>query len=175
MFLRTERPGRGFTLVEILVVVAIIGVLAGILLAALGKVRESARSTQCKSNLHQIYTALELYRQSNKYYYPIAASMPSLGLNDDPRIVDVLAPYAGNINVFHCPSDRYKRFETEGSSYEYNTRLGGRRTERGHFAQILGSENTMVFYDYDEVHGPEGKGLPNSRNYVFVDGHVGGF
>ena len=62
-------------------------------------------------------------------------------------------------------------FEREGSSYEYNTRLAGKRVLKGRFAEILGTTRIPVFYDYEEFHGP--RGTPASRNFVYLDGHVG--
>ena len=49
-----KRVGLGFTLVELLVSIAIISVLASLLLPSLGNAKESARSTQCMNNLRQL-------------------------------------------------------------------------------------------------------------------------
>lgn len=61
-------PGRGFTLIEVLVVVAIIALLVSILLPSLARAREQARRTLCSSNLHQIGVALLTYRESQKAF-----------------------------------------------------------------------------------------------------------
>ena len=53
---------KGFTLIELLVVIAIIALLAAILFPVFSQARESARGTQCRSNLKQIGTALAMYR-----------------------------------------------------------------------------------------------------------------
>jgi prepilin-type N-terminal cleavage/methylation domain-containing protein len=53
---------EGLTLVELLVVIGIIAVLAGILWVVFSSVREKARQAGCKNNLHQIWLALQQYR-----------------------------------------------------------------------------------------------------------------
>lgn len=60
----------GFTLVELLVVIAIIGTLIGLLLPAIQSARESARRSQCQSNFKQITLGLLLYEASRKTFPP---------------------------------------------------------------------------------------------------------
>ena len=64
------RTARGFTLIEILVVVAIIGILMAILLPAVQSVREAARRTGCQNNLRQVAIATHNYFATFEHFPP---------------------------------------------------------------------------------------------------------
>ena len=87
---------KGFTLVEILVVVAIIGILAAILFPAFARARENARRTSCQSNLKQIGVAVQMYAQDNDEIFP-----PANNFIGWPGLV---YPYAKSKQIFTCPS-----------------------------------------------------------------------
>jgi prepilin-type N-terminal cleavage/methylation domain-containing protein len=69
-----RHPRRAFTLVELLVVIGIIAVLISILLPSLSKARESAKRTQCLSNLRQIGVYLNMYANAYKQQVPLGHS-----------------------------------------------------------------------------------------------------
>lgn len=59
-----------FTLIELLTVIAIIGILAAIIIPVVGRVRATARAAQCKSNLRQLGVATHLYVTDNRGVFP---------------------------------------------------------------------------------------------------------
>jgi prepilin-type N-terminal cleavage/methylation domain-containing protein/prepilin-type processing-associated H-X9-DG protein len=115
----------GFTLVELLTVVAIIAVLAAILFPVFARARESARRASCQSNLKQIGLAAMQYTSDYDGCLPPAVII-SGGINplDDEAksFVDLLQPYVKNLQIFVCPSFSRPAYATGGFE-PYDTSL----------------------------------------------------
>jgi len=91
---------RAFTLVELLVVIAVIGVLVALLLPAVQAAREAARRTQCTNNLKQIGLALHNYELSFRTFPP-AALYPVSSVSADTYSVHArILPYLDQNSVF---------------------------------------------------------------------------
>jgi prepilin-type N-terminal cleavage/methylation domain-containing protein/prepilin-type processing-associated H-X9-DG protein len=191
-----------FTLIELLVVIAIIAILASLLLPALSRGKDQARNAVCVSQLRQLGAATRVYAGDNNNVMPLAELLPTSPVNPTnplPRICDALGPDVGKSGagtnspfVFKCPADTERRFETEGSSYEWNIELNGHRMDETTKANIMfafvgigpnGQTNstngtitlsfppatTPLFTDYDDFHP---RSTASGKNVVFMDGHV---
>ena len=170
-FGRFNGGGGGFTLAELLIVIATIALLISILTPVLGKVRILARRTACRSQLRGIGMALRMYVNDNDETMPVAAQLPSEEPNL-PCITDVLLPYLKNSKVMRCPADRQENyFETEGSSYEYPHFVRGRRVDDTFLGKNWGEANIPVLFDFGPFHNR--KGQRGAINFLFGDGHVG--
>jgi len=141
---------KAFTLIEILVVIAIIAILAAILFPVFSQAREKARETQCLSNTKQIGTAFLLYLEDYDGFYPVAINSinmikPGEGemySSHNPITDDNLdrmskysyraqiEPYTKNAMIFVCPSDSHTdktgayKSGKRISSYHYRYYIG---------------------------------------------------
>lgn len=132
---------KGFTLLELLVVVAILALLAALLLPALARAKNQAQTTHCVSNLHQLGVALNLYTQDANAY-PLATSngitgawqpalqtvVPSLMFSCPTQII----PCTNFIRSFNWAGGEispYYGYNVLGANYQgsppYNPGLGG--------------------------------------------------
>lgn len=103
------RSRHAFTLVEMLVVVAIIAVLAGMLIPTVGLVKRMANDLKCGSQLQQLGAAIEVFKQHNDDRFPSHLLGSQVGtptletdtsvlINSDPQL-------RGLTKLFHCPRD----------------------------------------------------------------------
>ncbi len=199
----TSRWGReGFTLVEVLVVAAIIAVLAAMLFPVLNTARGKARESVCASNLHQLYLAMDMYLQDNDDRFPISYVASRLGPYQSWR--EAVQPYLRNRDVLVCPSDeangeKLAELSPERqASYALNawlsppdlTDFGGTSGEPVALAAISDPSATIALCDagysnapvaLDGDHYPllamQEQPLPCERhqggaNFAFADGHV---
>lgn len=183
---------RGFTLIELLVVIAIISVLVAILLPALAKARESARSIACGVNQRQIYIMQDLYRNDNKMYY-MPGNQPHTNTNLRPGWPLLLNSYGPNIdayqngqgpsafrhtifvkgNSFFCPSSVLANHPPDYISYKYISYgyniggIGGMQREtatyvKGYLKSALPSPPAKTLMTVDNDFTLVGRSRPNA-------------
>lgn len=117
---------RAFTLIELLIVIAIIAILATILFPVFARARENARRSACMSNLRQIGLAFAQYTQDYDETYPVFMAFSLPGLTTISSWDQSIAPYAGvtvdpnaSPTIFKCPSDSIARTTATNGGRSY--------------------------------------------------------
>lgn len=117
------KSGKLFTLIELLVVIAIIAILASMLLPALNKARDAARSARCLSNLRQIMLTTSMYANDfNGVMYAAGATKNGAPYYWSNALID--NKYIAASNIFLCPAqttvDKYTNNSNACYSYGMN-------------------------------------------------------
>ena len=113
-----------FTLIELLIVIAIIAILASMLLPALQQARKKSRSTSCLSNLKQTYFCFSEYYQDNGYLPPFYASVYDYPSEPLPMwyVIMGMPRYSQYMQIASSP--QYKPYIAQ-ASWEANMRYAG--------------------------------------------------
>jgi len=155
---------RGFSLTELLVVLALVGALAAIVLPVGRWAVGRSRAAGCLSNLRQIGIGLEAYLQDNNQILPELAAGRQSRSEDLPVLDTVLAGYLPGRDVFRCPADR-EVFEESGCSYLWNTTQNGRHRTRLEFFGEAGEAARIPLVTDKEAWHPGDPGV----NFLYAD------
>ncbi|MBI1320601.1 MAG: DUF1559 domain-containing protein [Candidatus Hydrogenedens sp.] len=147
---------RGFTLLELSIVLMTIGVLAAMLLPSLARTREAARRNSCMANLSQLGIALRMYAAENDRALPWSG-----GRGNADCLLDFRHRYAPEVSTFICPSDanaeRRTYYEDADGLEDDDHRI---RVERMN-TEIDGETSLRTSYDYIGAYTPEPVLLPH--------------
>lgn len=193
------KKSSGFTLVELLVTIAIIGTLVALLLPAVNAARESARSTECKNKMRQIGLGLLQFTDVNKGYFPNVhghEDRKGREVDEEHAWIYTLAPFLEDVDAIRiCPDDPNGdlRLENKGTSYAMNgylavvknIEIGNTRARNiygsvNNINKIRSTMNTIAMFEVsddpnslDHVHSYDWFSLPANEIFGAVAREVG--
>jgi prepilin-type N-terminal cleavage/methylation domain-containing protein/prepilin-type processing-associated H-X9-DG protein len=186
------RRQSAFTLVELLVVIAVISILAALLMPALSHARVAARQAQCGTNLRQVNLAIRLYADEHSDALPALAQTHPYPNGVGAYYKQLVKGYLGlsglaspRETVFTCPSDLTVRRQVRNAfasfvfnGYEFDSSAIPRITGKK-FSGINNPSRAVLLGEWPALfggawHPARGSGVQDAKNNLsFVDGHVG--
>lgn len=167
---------RGFTLMELILVIGIIACLVALLMPTLISVRRKADSVACIANLRQVGVSAQLYASEHDQVMPTIEPWPSQPVyassDGAQKMLDALKAYGVTDATLHCRADVSgpNYHAKEGSSYEWCPIANGQNVQSvkmvwaGNVTGVTLSR-LMLAFDYSNVHN-------NASNVIFGDCHV---
>lgn len=140
---------RAFTLIELLTVIAIIGILAAILIPVVGKVRESASRAACASNLRQISLGTLAYASDNRNLLPARPNSYRFPHAFSAADWDVFKPYLGissKQSLMYCPGPLKEWRNPDSPGYRTDT--SGLYLTYGYFGGIALKSAVQTGYGF---------------------------
>jgi len=151
---------RAFSLIELIVVIAIIAILTSFAMPVIGSMIERGRSAKCLNNLRQIGTAVQQYVNENDYRFPLIETEPPTIGNGGVPALQALEPYGVTQATLTCPTDAAgtNSVAQYGTSYHFSPALQEELasnvniyTRRGTF-QVSNIGRLTVASDFTGVH-----------------------
>jgi len=191
----SRKTTRAFSLVELLVVIAVVGILGALLLPALSQGKAAARRIQCIDNLRQLGLATQMYWDENEdftFRYQIGATnggrlywfgwiKPGAeGQREFDPTQGALYPFLQSSGVEICPSLDYNnalyKYKARGAAYGYgyNLNLGETSINTSRISQ---PSETVLMADAAQVNDFQAPASPDSpmlEEFYYVDADDGG-
>jgi prepilin-type N-terminal cleavage/methylation domain-containing protein/prepilin-type processing-associated H-X9-DG protein len=163
----------GFSLLELVIVVAIVSILAAIAIPMWTRAQRGARAVECMGHLRQIGSGLTRYLGEHDQTFPTLVMARENKEQDLPTIDTVLLPYVGDAKIFRCPDDQKRLFDTTGTSYLWNYKLNGQKLSSLTVSFVKNDaidvqSRIMVMGDKEGWHPY----LKNKLNVLYADGHA---